>query len=328
MKIAFYGLRAFDELDYAQKFSKQYGIDFTWTSENPNPQNLDCAKGCDAVCTIPCEMGEPYLRAFAAMGVKYLPCRSIGYDHIDLACAKKLGLRVSNASYPPHGVANYAIMLMLMCTRKINNIMLRAAAQDYSLKGKMGHDISDCTIGVIGTGRIGATVIEHLSGFGCKLLAYDVYQNKAVEKWAQYTDLDSLYANSDIITLHTNATPQNHHMIDSAALAKMKDGVILINTARGTLIDPDALIDGLESGKIGAAGLDVIEDEFGLYYFDLSDTVLKNRELAMLRSFPNVVVTPHTAFYTDVNVSSMVQGAFEAVRCFASGEEVPGEITL
>lgn len=328
MKIMFYTLRPFDELDYAKQFSQEYGIDFAWTSDYPRPENIQLAQGCEAVCTTPCDMSAGILDRFAALGVRYLPCRSIGYDHIDLARAKELGMRVSNVGYPPEGVANYAIMLMLMTTRKMNQIMIRAAAQDYSLQGKMGHDLSGCTVGVIGTGRIGRTVLWHLSSFGCTLLAYDVHQSEEVKQYARYVSLEELYASCDVISLHTNATPENHHLIDAEAIGQMKDGVILINTARGTLIDPDALIAGLESGKIGGAGLDVVEDENGLYYYNHASEALHNRELAMLRSFPNVIVSPHTAFYTDVNVASMVRGAFESVRCFAAGEANPMEIPL
>ena len=262
------------------------------------------------------------------MGVKYLPCRSIGYDHIPLDTAKKLGLRISHSHYPPDGVANYTIMLMLMCTRRMNEIMLRANVQDYSLPGKMGRDISGCTVGVIGTGKIGQTVIRHLSGFGCKILAYDLYPNDAVRQYADYVTLAELYAQSDIITLHTNATAENHHLINAGALAKMKDGVLLVNTARGTLIDPDALIAGLESGKIGGAGLDVIEDETGIYYYNRMGQAIPNRELNLLRSYPNVIVSPHTAFYTDVNVASMVQSPFEALDAYAHGQPYAGEVQL
>ena len=328
MKIFFYALRPFDELEYCARFAKQYGADYAWTAEAPNPGNLRLAAGCDAVSTNPCEITPDYLRAWADMGVRFLPCRSIGYDHIPLQAAKQLGLRVSHSHYPPEGVANYTIMLMLMATRKMNQIMLRAAVQDYSLPGKMGRDLSGCTVGVVGAGKIGRTVLRHLAGFGCRLLAYDLYPQPEAGVPAEYVSLDTLYAESDVITLHLNATPQNHHLIDAAAIAKMKDGVLLINTARGTLIEPEALVAGLESGKIGGAGLDVVEDEAGICYYDRSGQPLKNRELALLRSFPNVIVSPHTAFYTDVNVASMVQSAFEAAARFAAGEPEPNEVKL
>lgn len=328
MKIFFYALRPFDEHGFCEPYSKQYGIDYAYTAEVPAPGNLHLAEGCDAVSTNPCLITPEYLEQWAAMGIKYLPCRSIGYDHIPQQKAKELGLRISHSWYPPAGVADYAIMLMLMCSRKVGQIMRRADAQDYSLNGKLGRSITEMTVGVIGTGNIGRTVLRHLSGFGCKLLAYDLYPNDEARAWAEYVDLPTLYAQSDIITLHTNATAENRHMIDAAAVSQMKDGVILINTARGTLIDPNALIDGLESGKVGAAGLDVVENENGLFYYNHAGDALQNRALALLRSFPNVVFTPHTAFYTDVNVASMVESAFKATRAMADGEASPLEVRL
>ena len=328
MKICFYALRPFDELGYCEEFRKKYGIDYVWTADPPRPDNLALAMGCDAVSTNPCEVTPAYLEAFAKGGVRYLPCRSIGYDHIPLDAAKRLGLRVSHSHYPPEGVANYTIMLMLMATRKMNQIMLRAAAQDYSLSGKMGKDLSNCTVGVIGTGKIGSTVIRHLAGFGCKILAYDLYPNKDVQALARYVSLEELYAQSDVITLHLNATAENHHLVNAAAIEQMKQGAILINTARGTLIDPEALIRGLESGKLGGAGLDVVEDENGICYYNRCGEALHNRELNLLRSFPNVIVSPHTAFYTDVNVASMVESAFEAVADFSAGRNNPCEVHL
>ena len=266
MKICFYALRPFDELGYCEEFSKKYGIDYVWTADPPRPDYLALAMGCDAVSTNPCEVTPAYLEAFAKGGVRYLPCRSIGYDHLPLEAAKRLGMRVSHSHYPPEGVANYTIMLMLMASRKMNQIMLRAAAQDYSLPGKMGRDLSGCTVGVIGAGKIGRTVLRHLAGFGCRRLAYDLYP--AEEPGVEFVPLDTLLAESDVISLHLNATPVNHHLIDAAAIAKMKRGALLINTARGTLIDPEALVAGLESGQIGGAGLDVVEEETDICYYN------------------------------------------------------------
>lgn len=323
MKILFYALRPFDELACCERFSKQYGIDFAWTTEYPTAENAALAANCEAVCTTPCDMSAPMLDRFAALGVKYLPCRCIGYDHIDLAHARQLGMRVSNVSYAPGGVANYAVMLMLMCLRKIMPIMKRADIQDYSLKGKMGRDISNCTVGVIGTGRIGCTVLKSLSGFGCRLLAYDVRENDEARQYAQYWPLDELLAQCDVITLHTNATAENHHLIDAAALDKCRNGVVLVNTARGSLIDSDALIAALESGRVGAAALDVLEQENGLYYYNREGDVIPNAELSILRSYPNVILSPHTAFYTDDAVESMIGDCFHSVDCFR--RELPND---
>ena len=303
MKIAFYQMRPFDEQAYIEQFSREFGIDYVTIPGAPCPENLDKAAGCDAVSQNPCEILPEYVEAWARMGVKYLLCRSIGYDHIPLETAKKLGMRVAHSHYPPEGVANYAIMLMLMCTRKMNQTMLRAAAQDYTLPGKMGKDLSNCTVGVIGTGKIGRTVIAHLQGFGCKILAYDLYQSDEV---AQMAD----------------------HLINAESLAKMKDGVLIVNTARGALIDEEALIAALESGKVGGAGLDVVEEENDLVYFDRAGAALPHRTMNILRSMPNVIVSPHNAFYTDVNVASMVRSGFEELTDFAAGRSNPCEVLL
>lgn len=205
-------------------------------------------------------------------------------------------------------------MLMLMCCRNICHILDRARIQDYTLKGKMGKDLSDCTVGIIGTGQIGKTVIKHLSGFGCKLIAYDIYPNEEVKQYAEYVDLETLYRESDVISLHTPATADNYHMLNERAFEQMKRGVIIVNTARGTLIDADALIQAVESGKIGHAALDVLENEDGLYYINRMGDAIQNRQLAILNSFPNVILSPHTAFYTEKVVWDMAFKTFKGVQ--------------
>ena len=326
-KVFFYTLRPFDELGIAQKLAKQMGIEFGYSTEYPTLENASLAEGYDAVSVTPCDMSAPMLQRFHDLGVKAVCCRSIGYDHVDLEKARELGMQVANVDYPPNGVANFAIMLMLMSLRKAGHILKRGEVQDYSLKGKIGRDISNCTVGVIGTGRIGRTVLQHLSGFGCRLLAYDLYPNEDVKKIAEYVPLDTLFAESDVITLHTNATEENHHLLNATAFAKMKPGVTIINTARGKLIDSDALLAALESGQVGAAGLDVLENENGLYYYDRMGDVIPNPELAALRSMPNVILTDHTAFYTHEDVESMVHGVLESADAFAKGEPTRHDVT-
>ena len=326
MKICFYALRKFDELKYCEQYKKQYGIDYVYTSEYPSFDNVALAEGCEAVSMTPCDMSDTLVKAFHEIGVKYITCRSIGYDHVSLSAARQYNMRVSNVSYPPSGVANYAIMLMLMCTRRMAHIMKRAELQDYSLKNKLGRDISHCVIGIIGTGKIGATVARHLSGFGCKILAYDPYENAELKEIVEYTELETLLQNADIISLHMNATDQNYHMINRETIAKMKQGVILINTARGKLIDSDAVVDGIKSGKIGGAGLDVLENENGLYYYDHMGDNIANDTMAILRAFPNVILSPHTAFYTEEDVRDMVKGCFESVDAFEQGIPTAHEV--
>ena len=309
MKIMFYALRPFDEQAYCEPYSKQYGIDYAYTAEVPTPDNLELAKGCDAVSTNPCLIAPEYLEAWAAMGVKFLPCRSIGYDHIPQQKAKELGMRISHSWYPPAGVADYAIMLMLMCNRKVGQILRRADAQDYSLSGKMGRDITRMTVGVIGTGNIGRTVLRHLSGFGCKLLAYDLYPNDEARQYAEYVDLDTLYAQADVISLHCNLTPENTGMINKDSIAKMKDGIILINNARGQLINEQDVADALNSGKMGAAGLDVVYTE----------PIRGDNPLLKAK---NCIITPHISWAPKESRQRIMDCAVENAKAYLAGAPV------
>ncbi len=326
MKLFAFSLREYDEKQYMDAICEKLGIEYRYTPDYPSDENLHLCEGCDCVSIITSITDKPLLDKLYALGVRYIATRSIGYEHIDVAYAHQLGMKVSNVGYAPESVANYAIMLMLMCCRNITHILKRADLQDYSLREKIGRNLSECTVGVIGTGRIGRTVMKHLSGFGCPMLAYDLVENEEAAALGRYVDLDTLLRESDIITLHAPATGDNTHMIDDEAIAKMKPGAILINTARGPLVDSDALIRGLESGKIGAAGLDVIEHEAGLYYLNRMNQPIANHDMAILRSFPNVVITPHTAFYTHRSVRDMVENTVKGLYAFANGQENPFEV--
>jgi len=319
VSIFFYDLREYDELDVARQTSETTGIRFGHSAEYPSPDNYALAKGYEAISTTPCDLSAPVLTAFRNLGVKYILCRSIGYDHVDLDRARELGMRVGYVAYPPTGVANYAVMLMLMVCRRWPVIRKKAELQDYTLKGKIGLDLSMRTVGVIGTGKIGAAVVNALSGFGCRILAYDLYPNPAVAEKAEYVPLERLYAEADVITLHANVTEENYHMLNDAAFAAMKPGAIVVNTSRGKLIDHAALIRALERGRLWGAALDVLENENGLYYYDRTGDDIENREMAVLRSFPNVILSPHTAFYTTDAVNFMVRGCFENYAAFAAG---------
>ena len=321
MRMFVFSMRTFDELPCFEKYCPQYGIEYDYTTETPCMDNLDLAKGYDVVNVITTVFDQPMLKKLHDMDVKCIATRTIGYDHIDVDYAKSLGMGVIHISYSPNSVADYAIMMMLMGLRRMPHIMERASIQDYTLKGKIGRELPDCTVGIIGTGRIGRTVIRHLSGFGCKMLAYDLYENEEVKQYAEYTDLDTLLKNSDVITLHAPATDDNYHMIDAAAIEKMKQDVVIINCARGALMDTDALIDGIESGKVGFAGLDVVEHESGLYYFNRMGEPLHNPKLAILRSY--VLVSPHTAFYTEEAVANMAENSIIGAMKYMNGEDTP-----
>ena len=323
MKIFAYALREFDEKQFFEQYSKEYHCEYGYTTAYPSPDNVELARGYDAISATPCDLNADMLERFYQVGVRYIATRSIGVDHIALAKAKELGMGVCHVSYAPETVADYAIMLMLMCCRKICHILERSRLQDFTLKGKMGKDICDCTVGVIGTGQIGSTVIKHLAGFGCEILAYDLYPNKQCQDIAKYVSLEELYQKCDIITLHAPATADNYHMLNEAAFAQMKEDVIIINTARGTLIDTEALIAAIEAGKIGHAALDVLEHEDGLYYINRIGDPIENRHLAILRAFPNVILSPHTAFYTEKVVRDMAVKTFKGVHDMMNNIENP-----
>lgn len=324
MKVTVYNCREFDEKELFLKYAEELGLEVVLCPDAPDKENAVLAKGSGCIDIITSKMPEELLEVFASYGVKYVTTRTIGFDHIDVAAAKRLGMTVANAPYGPCGVADYAVMLILMTVRKMKRILERTNIQDYTLKGIQGRELKDLTVGVIGTGRIGRTVLKNLSGFGCKLIAYDIYQSSEVkESGIPYVSLEEMWQQADVISLHAPLTEDNFHLIDKEAIARMKDGVMIINTARGGLIDSQALIEGIESGKIGGAGLDVVENEFGLYYYDHKSDILSNRELAILRGFPNVTVSHHMAFYTDEYVDTVVRDSLMGCKCFAEGKENP-----
>ncbi len=326
MKLFVYSYREFDEAEYFQKFSKEYHVELGICHDGATLENAHLAEGYPYVSIITTKVDAELIKRFHGLGVKMISTRTIGYDHIDLNAARACGMNISNVSYSPECVADYTMLLMLMSIRKMKRIIQREEINDFSLPGIQGQEMHNFTVGVIGTGRIGCSVIRDLSGFGCKIYAYDLHENDEVKKYAQYVSLNEIYEKCGMITLHMPLTESNFHMIDAAAIEKMQDGVIIINTARGRLIDTKALIAGLESGKIGAAGLDVIEDEFGMYYFDRKSDILSKRDLYILRGFPNVVVTPHLAFYTDQAVSDMVKHSIESCYFHEQGKTDPWRI--
>lgn len=325
MKILAYSHRA-DETSYFEEFSKKYNVEVVLCRDEPNMESADLAAGFDCISIVTTLISAELVEKFHKLGVKFISTRTIGYDHIDLVKAKELGVHVGNATYSPNSVADYTIMLILMAIRKVKLIMERSNVQDFSLKGVQGKELPNLTVGVIGTGKIGQTVIKHLSGFGCNILAHDIYENESIKTCAKYVDLDALIRNSDVITLHMPATESNHHIINKDSIKAMKDGVFIINTARGSLINTNDLIAALEDNKIGGAALDVIEHEADIYYNDLKGQRLNNRELALLKSFPNVIITPHTAFYTNQAVSDMVENSIKSCVLFVENKENPWQV--
>lgn len=319
-KMMVYNLREFDERAYFEKYAAKCGFEIISTSESPSLENVNLAYGCRYVNIITTPIDEELMKKFSDGGMEYLVTRTIGYDHIDMKAAEKYGIRVANTPYGPDGVAEYSVMLMLMCIRNMKSISHRFMGQDYTLNGLIGGELSSMTVGIIGTGRIGARVCEILSGFGCKILAFSDYQNENVLKYAEYVDFETLIRNSDIISLHVPLTDSTKHMIGSKEIDKMKQGTVIINTARGALVETDSAINGLKSGKIGAMGLDVVENESSLFYYDLREKIIDHNGLYMLRSFPNVIMSHHMAFYTNQAVETMVADSLKGAEADKDGK--------
>lgn len=326
MKIFAYALREYDEKAYMEDICSKLGVEYAYTSEYPSLENIELARGYEGISIITNPMDPELLDALHKVGAKYISTRSIGYDHIDVDYAHQLGMKVCHVTYSPNSVANYTIMMMLMACRKIDYIMAKTNLQDFSLEGKIGKELSLSTVGVVGTGQIGETVIRHLHGFGCKILAYDLNPKESLREMATYVDLDTLYAESDIITLHVPGCKENLHMICEETIAKMKEGVILVNAARGSLVDTPALIRGLETGRIAFAALDTFENEKGLFYLNYEKRPLANQDFHMLKAMPNVMLSPHMAFYTDQAVSDMVGNSVKGLLLCEGAGENPFEV--
>jgi D-lactate dehydrogenase len=268
------------------------------------------------------------LQTLAAGGTQLIALRSAGFNHVDLASAQTLGLRVARVpEYSPHAVAEHAVALILSLNRKIHRAYNRVREGNFSLNGLVGFDLNKKTVGVIGTGRIGSVMAKILSGFGCQVIAHDIVQNpQLVEIGVKYVSLEEILRNSDIISLHVPLTPQTHHLIDERALALTKPGVMLINTGRGALIETSALIKSLKSGHIGSAGLDVYEEEEGLFFEDLSGQILQDDKLARLLTFPNVLLTSHQAFLTEEALGNIAQVTLQNISEFESGHVLKNEV--
>jgi len=239
------------------------------------------------------------LRALGDAGVTYISTRSIGFNHLDVAFAERLGIAVGNVAYSPDSVADYTLMLMLMTVRHAKSVVCRADRHDYRLHDARGRELRDLTVGVVGTGRIGSAVLARLRGFGCRTLTHDT-------RPGDHVPLATLLEGSDIVTLHTPLTPETHHLLDRAGIERLKPGAIVVNTGRGALLDTEALLDALERGRLGGAALDVLEGEEGIFYADCSDRPLQSELLPRLHALPNVLISPHTAYYTDHALSDTV----------------------
>ena len=316
MKIVSFEVRN-DELNEFEVMKNKYGLTIKTIPDVLTAENIKEVDGYDGITILGRSvMKKDMLDLVKNHNIKYIATRTIGCNHIDLEYAERIGIKVCNSRYEPNGVADFTVMLMLLTIRKYKPVLWRQNVNDYSLSGLMGKEMRNLTVGIMGTGRIGAMVIKELSGFGCEILAYDIYHDKEVEKFAKYVDLDTLYKKCDMISIHMPLLVSTRNIINDNAISKMKDGVILINSARGELMDMQAIIKNVESEKIGAVGLDVFENEEFIYHMDRKTDIIKNRDMAYLRQFPNVVMTPHMAFYTDSGIKGMVDCAIEGILKF------------
>jgi D-lactate dehydrogenase len=296
----------------------------TYTAAALDKQTSALAQGSPAICCFVNDDGsEAVLRQIAEGGTRLLALRCTGFNNVDLAAAERLGITVMRvSSYSPYAVAEFAVGLLQTLNRKIHRAFNRTRENNFRLGGLLGHDIHGKTVGVIGTGKIGAVFAKIMLGFGCTVLAYDVAQNPdCLALGVRYAPLEQVLAQSDIISLHVPLMPATRHLINAQSLALMKRRTVLINTSRGGLIHTEALIDALKDGQLSAVGLDVYEEEEGLFFRDLSDRILADDVFARLVSFPNVLVTGHQAFFTHEAMTTIAETTLRNIGDFAAGRE-------
>ncbi|OKL53073.1 hypothetical protein BSZ39_11420 [Bowdeniella nasicola] len=303
-----------DELGDVDACMSRTGVEIIIRNTRLELAGIDDLPETDAVSILGQSIVDAELMAaLAERGVKYLSTRTVGFDHIDLDAAKNFGITVGHVTYPPNSVAEYTVMLILMTLRRMKLVMHRAQIQDFSLMGSQGSELGNSTVGILGTGRIGAMVANFIKPFGTRVLATDPYPKSELEGIVEYVDLDTMLAESDLVTLHAPASEANHHLIGAERLAKMRKGATIVNCGRGDLIDAEALISALESGHLAGAALDVLENDLEYFHRDVRLGTIRHRNLVLLRSFPNVLVTPHIAFYTREVVSAMVEQSVDSL---------------
>ncbi len=300
MKTAIFSIHDFDSPFLEKENNGKHELIFH--SESLSKHTAHFANGCDAVALFTSDTADTaVLEILNACGVKYIALRSVGYDHVDLQKATELKIKVANVpAYSPHSVAEHAAAMMLALNRKLILADNRVKQYDFHLGGLTGFDMNGKTVGIIGTGKIGGVLAKILNGFGCNLLGYDLNQDESlVSNFAlRYTNLETLCKESDIISLHLPLNPQTKHMINEQNISLMKNGVMIINTSRGGIVNTKAIVKAIQSGKIGSYGMDVYEHEKGIFFYDLSQEIMKDNMLLLLTTFSNVLITAHQAFLT------------------------------
>jgi D-lactate dehydrogenase len=329
MKIAIFSAHCF-EISFLREANKNLQYELTFFDCRLTAETVEKARGFTVVsCFITDQLDAGILKILANNGTQLIALRSAGFNHVDLAAAKKENLIVTRVPrYSPYAVAEFAVGLILSLNRKIPQANNQIQKHNFSLDNLLGFDLHGKTVGVIGAGAIGSVFAKIMRGFGCHVLAYDIVTNPACEKLGiYYVTLDELYQQSDIISLHCPLIPETYHIINEQALEKMKRGIMLINTGRGALIDTQAAIDALGNGKIGYLGLDVYEYENKLFFQDLSSSIIADEMFLRLQDFPNILITGHQAFLTQEALTNIAETLLATIASFSSNKPVLNQLT-
>jgi len=329
VRIAVYSTKSYDRSSL-EEANDRHGHELTFLEARLQANTAALAHGHDAVCAfVNDRMDTEVIEQLGDLGVELLTLRSAGFNHVDLDAAAAKGITVVRVpAYSPYAVAEHTVGLMLAADRRLHRAYNRVRDGNFSLDGLLGFDLRSKRVGIIGTGRIGQITARILRGFGCSLRAYDPYPNDEVRDYGvRYEDLDTLFAECDVITLHCPLTPETHHLIDAEALSKMKRGVMIVNTSRGPLIDTRAAIEALKDGTIGNLALDVYEEEADLFFEDLSNQVITDDVFSRLLTFPNVLITAHQAFFTAEAMANIAETTLANASAYARGERTGNELT-
>lgn len=327
MKTAFFSTKSYDEA-YFNRFNHLGQHEFVFFEAPLDEKTVALAAGCEGVCVfVNDRLTAAVIGLLADQGVRLIVLRCAGFNNVDLQAAQDRGIAVVRVpAYSPHAVAEHAVALMLTLNRKTHKAYNRVREGNFSLARLTGFDLFGKTVGVVGTGKIGAIFARIMLGFGCKILAHDLFPDVNLEKAGiRYVALPELLAQSDIVSLHCPLTDQTTHLINARTLALTKPGFMLINTGRGALIDTQAVVDSLKTGRLGYLGLDVYEQEENLFFLDLSETIIQDDLISRLMSFPNVLVTAHQAFFTDEALSEIARVSIANISAFEKGEELPNK---
>ena len=327
-KVLFYDIKSYDK-ELFKRFGKDYNLEMKFLKGKLNEESADLSKGYEIVCAFANDtINKEVIDILAENGVKLLAMRCAGYNNISLRNIKDRFKVVRVPAYSPYSIAEYTMGMILALNRKIHKAYVRTREGNFSISGLMGFDLHGKTAGIIGAGKIAQILIKILKGFGMNVIAYDPYPNydKAKELGFEFVDLDTLYANSDIISLNCPLTKETKYIINRESMSKMKDGVMIVNTGRGRLIDSVDLVEALKDKKVGAAALDVYEEEAEYFFEDLSDKVIEDDILGRFLSFHNVLITSHQAYFTEEAVEAITKTTLDNIKDFIEGKPLINEV--